>query len=514
MLRDGGNAVDAAVAVAFTLGVVDPANSGIGGGCFLLLRRPDGNIVAIDGRETAPAGASRDMFLRAGKVEPRLSQTGALASGVPGEVAACAYALEHFGKRTLREVILPAAELAERGFAVGRQFTNRVQSVAGDLAQFEAARATFFAPDGHPFKLGDRLRQPDLAATYRHIAEAGPDWFYRGPFAHAVESWMRTNAGVLTAQDFRDYRIVTRQPITSFYRGYQIVGFPPPSSGGLQVAQILNLLEGFNLRSLDQPTRLHVIAEAMKLAFADRAYWLGDADFVRVPRGLMDKAYARPLAGRIHLDRTITVPTHGTPPDWERDVFGKHTTHFSVADAEGNWVAATATINTTFGSKVVIPGTGVVMNNEMDDFSMQPGMTNYFGLVGAEANAIAPGKRPLSSMSPTLVLQEGRPLIALGAAGGPTIITQVVQELIGMLDLGLSPAQALAQPRLHHQWSPDELLVEGSLPAPLQTALTARGHHLRVQVAIGASQIVAVEPGEGHFLGAADPRAGGTAEGW
>jgi len=280
------------------------------------------------------------------------------------------------------------------------------------------------------------------------------------------------------------------------------------------VAEILNILENFDLASLAEAERLHVMAEAMKLAFADRAYWLGDPDFVEVPRGLMDKNYARMLAGKISRDRVTQVDTHGLPPDWQTDVFKKHTTHFSVADAEGNWVACTATINTGFGSKVVIPGTGVVMNNEMDDFSTQPGVSNYFGLIGGHANAVAPGKRPLSSMSPTLVLKDGQPIIALGAAGGPKIISQVVLELVCLLDLGMSPQPALAQPRIHHQWSPNELMVEKALPGRLGAELARRGHKLKRVPPMGVSQIVARSPDGKGFVGAADPRAGGSAAGW
>jgi len=327
---------------------------------------------------------------------------------------------------------------------------------------------------------------------------------------------MKQNGGLLTARDFRNYKLKLREPIRSSYRGFQIVSFPPPSSGGVLVAQILNILEHFGLRSLQEAARLHVIAEAMKLAFADRAYWLGDPDFAKVPRGLVDKEYGAALAARINREHVTEVWSHGLPPGWNHDVFKKHkhTTHFSVADAEGNWVACTATVNTGFGSKVVIPGTGVVMNDEMDDFSIRTGVTNFFGLIGAESNAEAPGKRPLSSMSPTLVLRNGQPLMALGAAGGPKIISQVVLELVGKLDLGLTPAEALGQPRIHHQWFPDELMVEETLPGSLQQALARRGHKLKLQRSMGVSQIVARSLDMRGFVGAADPRAGGLAEGW
>jgi gamma-glutamyltranspeptidase/glutathione hydrolase len=514
VLKQGGNAIDAAVAVALTLGVVDGANSGLGGGCFMLIQRANGELVAIDGRETAPAAATRDMFLRRGKADPRLSQTGALASGVPGALAAYEFALQHYGRKKLADLILPAADLAQRGFVVEARYAGRVKEVAKDLARFESSRAVFFKPNGKPLAQGDRFKQPDLAATYRAIAGQGSDWFYRGPFAQATERWMNAHGGLLTAQDFRDYRIQLREPIVTSYRAWQIVGFPPPSSGGVHVAQILNTLEHFALKSLDVATRLHVLAEAMKFAFADRAHWLGDPDFTRVPRGLVSRDYAATLAQRIRLDRATAVPTHGAPPDWQTDVFRKHTTHFSVADAEGNWVACTATINTTFGSKVVVPGTGVVLNNELDDFSIQPGVPNYFGAIGGDANAVAPGKRPLSSMSPTLVLKDGQPILALGAAGGPKIISAVAQELVCLLDLGMTPQAALAQPRLHHQWRPDQLVVEKALPRDLRAALAKRGHKIKMVSATAISQIVARTADARGFIGAADSRAGGSAAGW
>lgn len=632
VLKSGGNAIDAAVAVGLTLGVVDTPNSGVGGGCFMLIRLANGKFVAIDGRETAPAAATRDMFVRNGKADTDLSQTGALASGVPGELAAFDYAVRKYGKKNLSELILPAAEIAAKGFPLTASYANRLKAEADDMKRFEASRAIFFK-DGQPLQRGDLLEQADLAATYRAIATHGSDWFYRGPFAQATEKWMKADTGVMTAADLANYRLKLREPVMTTYRGYKIVSFAPPSSGGVHLVQMLNILEKFDLKSLDEATRLHVIAEAMKLAFADRAHWLGDPDFARVPRGLVSKQYAAALAKRISLDRAIAVPSHGTPPKWERDIFKKslssrsaeaqpndlaragasslspqrgeglrvrgeqdgaatlvqslptrsapsdaltphpsplpvegrgssdgrsstssgdssdfvalagkgartamsasswdgaftdkavralgraekHTTHWSVADAEGNWVAVTATINTSFGSKVVIPGTGVVMNNEMDDFSIQPGVPNAFGLIGADANAVEPGKRPLSSMTPTIVLKNGKPIIALGAAGGPKIITAVLMELIYMLDLGKSAQEAIAAPRIHHQWSPGELMVEQSLPQNLRTALQQRGHEVKELNSMAVSQIVARSPDGKSFVGAADPRAGGNVAGW
>ncbi len=513
VLKSGGNAIDAAVAVGLTLGVVDTYNSGIGGGCFMLVHLANGTNVCLDGREMAGATATRDMFLRDGKVVPQLSQTGPLASGVPGEVAAFDFAVRHYGNKSLSDLILPAAEMAEQGFAISANYARLLESVAPDMEKYPSSTAVFFK-DGAPLRAGEILKQPDLAATYRGIAAHGSDWFYRGPFASALGNWMQANGGILTSNDFAGYHLELREPVATSYRGYEVVSFPPPSSGGVHVLEMLNILENFDLKQMDETTRLHVMAEAMKLAFADRAHWLGDPDFAKVPRGLISKQYAAGLAKKINLEHATTVPSHGLPPDWQTDLFKKHTTHFSVADDQGNWVACTATINTSFGSKVVIPGTGVTLNDQMDDFSVQPGAPNYFGLIGGEANAVAPGKRPLSSMSPTIVLKNGWPVIALGAAGGPKIISAVLEELVDMLDLGMTPSQAVAAPRIHQQWSPDKLYVESKLPAALKEALAQRGQNIEELSAMAVSQIVARSPDGKSFIGAADPRADGTAAGW
>lgn len=513
--KKGGNAVDAAVAAALTLGVVDGHNSGIGGGCLMLIRRPDGTFLALDGRETAPASATRDMFVRDGRADTRLSQTGALASGVPGSLAVYELALARHGKLRLADLLNAAARIAETGFTLSPSYAKRIEETQQDIARFQDTAGIFLDPQRRPWKAGHRLIQRDLAATYRNIAVRGTDWFYRGAFAHQTEAWMRSNGGILNAVDFRDYHVKEREPVRSSYHGHDIVGFPPPSSGGIHVAQILNIVEAFHRDSPPRNSvdRSHVVAEAMKLAFADRAHWLGDSDFVQVPRGLTDKTYARQLGLRIDRNHTVDVTTHGEPPDAQRTA-RKHTTHLSTADAAGFWVACTTTLNTSFGSKVVIPGTGVVLNNQMDDFSIQPGVTNYFGLVGAEANAVAPKKRPLSSMSPTIVLKEGRPILAIGAAGGPTIISQVVLALIGVLDLDLDVAQAIAQPRFHHQWRPDELRVEKRSNAALKKELARRGHRVVDAGALGATQGVGVSKDGGTLIGSADPRAGGRAAGW
>lgn len=516
-LKRGGNAIDATVAAGLMLGVVDGHNSGIGGGCFLLIRRANGDVIAIDGRETAPAAASRDMFLHNGKADATLSQTGALAAGVPGEVAAFHQAVTNYGKLPWREHCEMAAQVAEHGYKINRAFVERINSNRREIELFPVTRAVLLKSNGRSWKAGETFQQPDLARTLRSLGESGPDWFYRGPFATATARWMKDNGGLMTEADFAAYRPKLRDPVRSTYRGFEIIGFPPPSSGGVHVAQILNILEHFDLKKLgaNSPEFVHVVAEAMKLAFADRAHWMGDPDFTPVPRGLADKTYAAQLAKLINLDRASAVRGHYTPPNATSDVFRKHTTHFSVADAEGNWVACTATINTTYGSKVVVPGTGVVLNNEMDDFSAQPGQANFFGLVGAEANAIAPGKRPLSSMSPTVVLKDGKPVLSLGAAGGPTIISQTLLAIIHYVDFNRGPSEALAQPRFHHQWSPDELRIEKKFPASVRRELERRGHRLKELSSIGACQMIAFDAANKTFDGAADPRVSeGSAAGW
>ena len=510
----GGNAIDAAVAAALTLGVVDGHNSGIGGGCFMLIRTATGSFVALDGREKAPAGASRDMFVRNGKADPALSQTGALAVGIPGSLAVYEHALAQYGRLTLDSHLLAAARIADDGFPIDRTHANRLAATAPELRRFKASAGIFLKPDGSAFAAGDLLRQPDLAKSYRAMAEQGTRWFYGGEFGGKVEAWMRSNGGLVAANDFSAYKFVQREPIRTTYRGYEVIGFPPPSSGGVHVAQILNILERFPVKSMKPGSAefIHLVAEAMKLAFADRAYWLGDPDFVPVPRGLVARDYGGRLAQKIHLDRATMVAAHDTPPLAGSDVFQKHTTHFSTADGDGNWVACTATVNTSFGSKVVVPGTGIVLNNQMDDFSIQPGVSNYFGLIGAEANAVVPGKRPLSSMSPTIVLKDGKPVLAVGAAGGPTIISQTLLAIVNVIDFGMSIEAALNQPRFHHQWRPDELRIEKRVPLDVRQKLEKLGHKLNVVDSMGAAQAVAFE--EGKLAGAADPRGEGKAAGY
>lgn len=512
--KQGGNAIDAAVVAALTLGVVDGHNSGIGGGCFLLIHTSDGSLLAIDGRETAPAKAQRDMFIRDGKADPKLSQSGPLAVGTPGALAAYALAVRRHGRLPLKTHLEMAARIAEQGFPLQKGYADRLRQEASEVASDPGCRALLVKSDGQTLAEGEWLKQPDLAATYRAIGTHGTGWFYGGEFARRVESWMGDHGGIVTRRDLSRYQVRLREPLRTRYRGYDIVGFPPPSSGGVHVGQILNILQALPATSdaRDSAAFIHRVTEAMKLAFADRAYWLGDPDFTRVPRGLLDTNYAAGLAARISLDRASVVSGHGEPPEAASRWFGKHTTHFSTADGQGNWVACTATINTTLGAKRVVPGTGVFLNNEMDDFAAAPGVRNAFGLVGGDANAVAPGKRPLSSMSPTLVFKDGRPILSVGAAGGPTIISQTLLAILGVVDFGLSVHDALAAPRFHHQWSPDLLQIEASVSDEVVSKLTAMGHRVQRVPSLGACQAVGFDGS--HFSASHDPRVQGQSRAW
>jgi len=504
VVKRGGNAVDAAIAIAFALGVVDPHNSGIGGGCFILVRLADGRIVAIDGREMAPAAAQRDMFVQDGKANPELSRTGALAIGVPGSVMALHRLQREGGKLNFADVILPAAELAEKGFAVSPIVADRMVTTAKELQKFPATAAIYLDKSQQPFAVNTIITNKDLAHTYRELARLGPDYFYRGDFANKTADWMKKNNGVITRADFANYQIKLREPIVSQFAGYTLYGFPPPSSGGIHVAQILNILENFDLHKTTSSERYHLMAEAMKFAFADRAHWLGDTDFVKVPLSLTDKTYAKSIAQKIHVDKAVNNVVHGEPELDIPHLMDRHTTHIAAADLDGNWVAITSTVNTTFGSKVVIPGTGIVMNNQMDDFSAQAGVANAFGLVGSEANAIAAKKRPLSSMSPTIVFKDNQPVMTLGAAGGPTIISQVVQNLLYTLEFNMPAEDAIKQPRIHEQWSPDLLFVEPTMHELVRSSLAQKGHEIKLWPNMGFSQIIQLR--DGKLVPVAEPR--------
>lgn len=511
----GGNAIDAAVAASLMLSVVDGHNSGLGGGCLALIHRADGTVIALDGREQAPAGATPEMFFRNGQPAPELSQLGPLAAGVPGLLAALEKMSRQYGLIDWRKSVEDAAQIAEDGFEISENYARVLKSSAADLRRYPASARILLDETGQSWAAGHKLQQMDLARTLRQIAEHGSQWFYHGDFAALTERHFREAGGVLTASDFANYTTVERRPIQTNYRDYSVIGFPPPSSGGIHNAQMLGMLSDYDVAAIfaESPaTGLHLLLEVMKRAMADRAFWLGDADFANVPRGLLDQDYLRNRASSIDLKRTTPVASHGQPPRADIDLFGqrKHTTHLTTADDQGNVVAITQTVNTSFGCKMTVPGTGVVMNNEMDDFSIAPGVRNAFGLVGSAANVIAPGKRPLSSMSPTLVLDDQRrPILSCGAAGGPKIITAVLQVLVRTLDLGQSIDAAIAAPRVHHQWSPDQAVCERALDESIVDKLSAMGHEVNRIAASAVAQGLSVT--QDQLVAASDPRVPSSA---
>ncbi len=513
----GGNAFDAAIAASLMLSVVDSHNSGIGGGCLALVRTAKGEVFAIDGRERAPMKATPEMFFRDGKPDPQLSQLGPLAAGVPGLVAALSQLNQRWGKSGWTEALQGAAKVARDGFQIDQNFAANLQGSASELAQFAESRRILLDSAGKPRVAGTLLIQTDLADTLMQIASGGAAWFYQGDFAERVERFMRESGGLMTAEDLAQYQTVERTPIRTDYRGHQVIGFPPPSSGGIHIAQMLGMLSQFDVKAIfakSPASGTHLLLEVMKRAMADRAHWLGDADFTSVPLGLLDSNYLKQRASDIDFDKAVAVTSHGQPPNADTELFNKkHTTHLTTADRDGNVVAITQTVNTSFGCKMIVPGTGVILNNEMDDFSIAPGVRNAFGLIGSAANAVAPGKRPLSSMTPTLVLNsEGKPTLTCGAAGGPKIITTVLQILVRVLDLEQSISEAIAAERVHHQWSPDQAVCENAVPESTVAQLTARGHSVTRIRSAAVGQGISIAS-TGQLTAASDPRVPSSALG-
>jgi len=480
ILAGGGNAVDAAVATGFALAVTYPQAGNIGGGGFMLVHLAgEGRSVAIDYREIAPRAARREMFLdRNGEVVPQRSQLTHLASGVPGSVAGLLHAQERYGRLDRAAVMAPAIELAEQGFAVSFTLANTLASPWGQrLLKNEAARSYLFKPDGSPYQPGEILRQPDLAWTLRQIAERGVAGFYEGPVADRLVAEMKRGGGLIGHRDLREYRAVEREPVHGSFMGYEIVSMPPPSSGGVHLVQMLNVLEGFPLRDLqlNSAAYIHVLAETMKRAYADRSKHLGDPDFHHVPVAqLTSRAYAEQL--RKAIDPLRATPSSQIAPTVEFPRESTQTTHYSVIDRDGNVVSNTYTLNFSFGSGIAVPGAGFFLNNEMDDFSVKPGVPNVFGLIGDEANEVAARKRPLSSMTPTIVLRDGKPFLATGAPGGSRIITVVLQIILNTLVFDMNIADATAQSRVHHQWLPDELYLEPGISPDTAALLQSMGY--------------------------------------
>jgi gamma-glutamyltranspeptidase / glutathione hydrolase len=494
------------------MAVTYPRAGNIGGGGFMIIHSAERHEdVAIDYRETAPAAMTRDIFLGAdGKPDIAKSRDSALGIGVPGTVAGLALALEKYGsgKFTLAELLRPAIDLARDGFVIADDLADTLASGQRRLARWPSATKIFSGADGKPLRDGDRLVQTDLAATLTAISTQGPRGFYEGPVAEKLAKAVVDAGGIMTPEDLRSYQAVVRAPVRGSYRGFDIVSMPPPSSGGVVLLETLNILEGFPMGEMKQgsPPSLHLMIEAMKRAYADRARYLGDPDFISAPVAtLMSKEYAAKQRAGIDLEHATpwTDALPATPP---RE--GSNTTHFSIVDSARNAVSNTYTLNFPYGVGLVAEGTGVLLNNELDDFTAAPGASNAFGLVGFEANLPGPGKRPLSSMSPTMVLKDGKPVLVTGTPGGSRIISAVLQVVVNVLDYDMDVAQAVAAPRLHHQWLPDEVRVERGFADDTLAALRAKGHKVIEPLGQTSANSIAVTPN--GLLGAPDPRTRGA----
>lgn len=517
ILKSGGNAVDAAVAVGFALAVTFPEAGNLGGGGFLLFRSTDGSeTVSIDFREMAPQSAHRTMYQNEKEeVIPEASTVGWRAAAVPGSVAGLLTALQRYGTKKPAEVLAPALQLAEKGFRVAYSLESSLYASRKLLQRFPESRRIFLK-DGNYYREGDWFRQPELAETLRKIIAGGAEAFYEGPIAEQIADDMKANTGTITREDLRLYRPKLRTPVHGTYKGMEIYSMGPPSSGGIALLEILNILEPFPLAKYghNSSQSLHLISEAMRRAFADRAEFLGDSDFVKVPvEELTDKAYADDRRKTIdpYLAGKSTAIGHGTPTHPEP----METTHYSVVDKDGNAVAVTTTLNGSYGCGITVRGAGFLLNNEMDDFSSKPGVPNMFRLIQGEANSIAAGKRPLSAMTPVIVVRDKKNYLVMGSPGGPTIINTVTQVLLNVLEYGMNIQEAIDAPRIHHQWMPDTIRMERyGISNDVIQALQARGHHVEFVQNLGDAQGIVIDPESGIRLGASDPRHSGLASGY
>ena len=519
ILRQGGNAVDAAVAIGFALEVVYPEAGNIGGGGFMVIRFPDGKSTTIDYREKAPLKASRDMYLdKNGNVIPGLSLTGYLACGVPGSVKGLWLAHRKYGKLPWKKLIEPAIKLADKGFIVSYEFSQEVKRHQNELEKFPATAKVFFKNGKIPYEEGDRFVQKDLAHTLRLIAQKGADGFYKGEIASRIESTLKANGGLITRKDLIAYTAKERPPVEGTYHDCHIISMGPPSSGGICLVEILNILEGFPLKSygFHSSKTVHLMVEAEKRAYADRAKHLGDSDFYPVPvKGLISKKYAAKL--RKSIDPMRATPSSeifaGNPLPYEN----LETTQYSIVDENRMAVSVTTTLNSAFGSKVVVNGTGFLLNDEMDDFSSKPGFPNKYGLIGGEANSIQPGKRMLSSMTPTILEKNDKLFMVVGTPGGSTIITSVLQTILNVVDFGMNIQEAVDAPRFHHQWLPDKIFYDRfSFPEDVCENLKKMGHHLKPRHSNGPGivEAIIVDPKTGVLLGGSDSRGYGRAIGY
>jgi gamma-glutamyltranspeptidase / glutathione hydrolase len=511
MLQKGGNAVDAAATIAFALAVTLPQAGNLGGGGFMVIFDADtGETVAIDYREMSGAAAFRDMYLdEQGEADPEKSRYSGLAVGVPGTVAGMALALEKFGTISLAEALEPAIALAEQGITVTPGLAQSLKGSSEELQKWPSSAKIFFKDGGEPYQPGEILVQADLADSMKLIASDGPAAFYEGPIGERIVAEVSRAGGNLSIDDFAAYEAVLREPVRGTYRGFDVVSMPPPSSGGVHIIQILNTLEGAPIGELgpNSAATIHQMAEAMKYAYADRSEYLGDPDFVDVPIDeLTSKEYAKAIRAKIDPDHVTAAADikPGNLAPYE----SPNTTHFSVVDKDGNAVANTYTINLSYGTGLVAEGTGILLNNELDDFSAKPGVPNAFGLIGGDANAVEPRKRPLSSMSPTLVLEQGRPFLVTGSPGGSRIITTTLQIIMNVIDHDMNIAEATEAPRIHHQWLPDELRIEEGISPDTVRLLEAQGYMVDVNDVMGSTQSIMIT--EDGLFGSSDPRRAGA----
>jgi gamma-glutamyltranspeptidase / glutathione hydrolase len=533
ILKRGGNAVDAAVAVAFALAVVEPAAGNIGGGGFMLVRLADGRTLFLDYREVAPGAATRDMYIKPdGKLDKEASVLGYKSVAVPGTVAGLELALKTCGTKKLADVMAPAIRLAENGFAVSEKLAQELQREKDEFEQFPVSRRIFLN-DGKMWKAGDTLKQPELAATLKRIAQKGADEFYSGETARMIAADMTKSGGLITLQDLAAYKPRVREVLRAKYESggheWEVLTSPPPSSGGVAIIEALNMLKDVPLKSWDDVESVHMVAETMRRVFADRAAYLADPDYSNVPvAGLTASCYAKELVETIDARRASSskevragkphacgaTAASAAPSTLVSLGEGPHTTHFSVVDAAGNAVANTYTLNNSYGSHVTSTA-GFLLNDEMDDFTTQPGVPNaLFGLIQSDANAIAPGHRPLSSMTPTILLRDGKLSFVTGSPGGPTIISATLLSVINWMRLGMDAQAAINAPRFHHQWLPDQIFMEEDFPESIQRALEARGFTVKRRGHIGLVNAIGTDAKSGERLGAADPRDKGSAVGY
>lgn len=511
VLKEGGNAIDAAVTIGFTLAVTLPRAGNLGGGGFMLVHLADSQeTIAMDYREKAPLAATRDMFLdENNQVDSQKSKYSHLAVGVPGTVAGMTMALEKYGTIPLARALQPAIELAEQGFPVDEDLHKTLIDAQEKMQASPASMDIFFQEEGLPYEIGEIIVQKDLAKSLKLIAQEGASAFYQGKIASAIVADMEVNGGLITKEDLAAYEPVIRPTIKGNYRGYEIHSMPPPSSGGIHLVQMLNILEKFTIRSLGHNTAqtIHLMAESMKLAYADRSKFLGDSDFVSVPIAqLTSKTYASTLSQKINYYRA--TPSNEISSGNPYQVESKDTTHYSVIDQYGNAVANTYTLNLDYGTGLTASGTGILLNNEMDDFSAKPGVPNFFGLIGGEFNAIEPDKRMLSSMTPTIVMKEGKPFLVTGSPGGSQIITTVLQVIMNVIDHQMNIAEATNAVRVHHQWLPDELRFEQGLNRDTRWLLSGKGYKVVDGNSIGSTQ--SIMNVDDIFYGASDPRRPGA----